>query len=324
MRFILPLGPLRALVPTKSSRHRVAIEREEDRGVVDLFSSFVLGAPMIMITTTSWPLDLFITPPTLSAYSEINAYLMALRDTHLRVLSTWTCLSAAQRQRRKWTGDNEGGATDEVLARRELARKAWGIVRIMLFWLDEVIGHFMTDIIDVQHRRLLEQLQGVSNPTRLSASTPTSNSRRGSVRPASPATQPTPGPLRSHAGDVPGSPAQSTHHGNFDTATVRSKAPPTPSKQAPKRYLDFITLRTMHSRHLSFLREGLLIADKGLAVMVRDILETCRRFAGFVERWGGDVLPGLLEDDSSGDDGVGILVQERHDAINEIMSVSLG
>ena len=77
----------------------------------------------------------------------------------------------------------------------------------------------------------------------------------------------------------------------------------------------------MHARHLAFLREGLLLADRDLAVTVRDVLEICNRFTGLVERWGGDVLPELLVEGSSGED-VGQLVSERGWTVNETKEVS--
>ncbi len=73
----------------------------------------------------------------------------------------------------------------------------------------------------------------------------------------------------------------------------------------------------MHSRHLSFLREGLLLADRGISVIIREILDTCKRFTGLVERWGGDLLPELLPEKPSGD-----LVRERKAAVREIAEVS--
>jgi hypothetical protein len=50
----------------------------------------------------------------------------------------------------------------------------------------------------------------------------------------------------------------------------------------------------MHTRHLAFLRDGLLLTDLNLAVSVRDIVDTCKRFAGLVDRWGGDGVPEAL------------------------------
>lgn len=71
--------------------------------------------------------------------------------------------------------------------------------------------------------------------------------------------------------------------------------------------------RQMHSHHLAFLREGLLISDTSTAILVRDILDVCRRFTALVDRWGGDVLPELLSDGQ-----LGQLTSEREAAIGEI------
>lgn len=71
-----------------------------------------------------------------------------------------------------------------------------------------------------------------------------------------------------------------------------------------------------------FLRQGLLIADRSTATIIRDILDTCRRFSALVERWGGDVLPELLLEGSGSaqgeGEGEGQLIQEREKAVSEI------
>lgn len=73
----------------------------------------------------------------------------------------------------------------------------------------------------------------------------------------------------------------------------------------------------MHSHHLTFLREGLLIADTSTAILVRDILDVCRRFTSLVDRWGGDVLPEMLAEGSAGEQ-LGQLISERETAVGEI------
>ncbi|BEJ13869.1 hypothetical protein CspHIS471_0310430 [Cutaneotrichosporon sp. HIS471] len=238
LHWTMPQGPLKPsslLIPPKS---------EDVRG---LFAPALLGAPIHLTATVSWPLNLFMTPPALAAYGEMHAYLLALRDAHSRVLDVWTALSHAQRRRRLYTGTHEGGADAEEQARRSaLARSSWGLVRGMLFVLDQLLGHFMADIVGTQHRRLLDTLGDGGTPGRGTA------------------------------------------------------------------YLDFLTLRQMHARHLAFLREGLLIADRESALLVRDILDTCKRFCGLVERWGGDVLPELLSDDE------GDVVGERAKVVDEV------
>lgn len=315
-------------VPVKTPK-QTDIESKSDtvehrNSIRALFSSSLLGTPLILTTTVTWPLDLFISPQALSAYSDIQAYLTALRHTHLSVLSCWTALSAAQRQRRKWTGVTEGGTDEEVEARRRLGRAAWGTIRLMLFFIDQLQSHFMTDIIDVQHKRLLEQL-GLETvlPAPVLGGSLRGSSLRGSisVRQTPTATKirtaiPTPVTESGERREA-GSPFSDTYSMPCDGQTLRSnRVPPTPNK-AQGVYLDFLTLRQLHTLHLSFLREGLLIADFNLATVIRDILDTCRRFTGLVERWGGDVLPELLMEGINGEE-VGKMVKERAQAVQQI------
>ena len=59
---------------------------------------------------------------------------------------------------------------------------------------------------------------------------------------------------------------------------------------------------------------------------VKDVLDVCERFVGVVERWGGDVLPGLLEVEIEMDgEGEGVLgreVERRGEVVREIRDVS--
>lgn len=267
----------------------------DDGTVRGLFAPALLGTPLALTAAVSWPLDLFMTPPAVAAYGDMHAYLYAIRDTHMRVLDCWSALSRAQRKRRVYTGVDEGGTGEERLARKALARTAWGTVRAMLFFLDQLLSHFMTDIVAVQHKRLLEQLARVA---------PASTHEHA------------PGHGHGRASRA-GTPAR-------PTSARSTTPPPTSSRNAPPNnagtgagYLDFLTLRQMHARHLAFLRESLLIAERETAVLVHDILDTCKRFAGLVERWGGDVLPELLAEGE-----VGEMVAERARVVEEISDVS--
>lgn len=243
LRFKLERGSLRPFMPSATTPKHTHV----DNGIRALFSSFLLGAPMTMTTTMGWPMDLFITPPAMSAYIDINVYLSAIRDTHLKVSSCWSSLSASQRRRRKWTGANEGGTRAEIDRRKNLARQSWGIVRAMLFFLDQLLGHFMVDIIDVQHRRLLDSLEEVNIAAKQGqgmGSRP--GSMRGSVaRAASPS---------SRFGTASTAGRQSTRlwegisfndstHDGLDTQTIRTRAPPSSARPAQAVFLDFLTLR---------------------------------------------------------------------------------
>jgi hypothetical protein len=241
LRLKLERGSLRPFMPSATAGRPV----HGNNGVRALFSSFLLGAPMTMTTTMGWPMDLFITPPALSAYVDINVYMTAIRDTHLKVLSCWSSLSASQRSRRKWTGSNEGGTKAEVKSRRNLARSSWGLVRAMLFFLDQLISHFMVDIIDVQHRRLLESLEEVAIAAKQGVGSRPGSMRGSIARAGSPETR-FGGASATGPGSARGwgahSPVDSMHDG-FDTQTMRTRAPPASAKQANPAFLDFLTLR---------------------------------------------------------------------------------
>lgn len=249
LRFKLERGSLRPFMPSATTpKHSAADEGGSE--IRSLFSSYLLGAPMTMTTTMGWPMDLFITPPALAAYVDVNVYLTAIRDTHLRVCGCWSSLSASQRRRRKWTGSTEGGTKAERDARQRLARSSWGLVRAMLFFLDHLLGHFMVDIIDVQHRRLLERLDEVNvhQPKSLGTTSSRPGSMRGSIAPAGTTASAASPSSRLRQAE---SPIETSSQGGFDTQTIRSKPPPTSARSAHASFLDFLSLRSAHPATMS-------------------------------------------------------------------------
>lgn len=62
-----------------------------------------------------------------------------------------------------------------------------------------------------------------------------------------------------------------------------------------------------------------------MAQTIKDVLDVCERFVGVVERWGGDVLPGLLEVEleEEGAASVGREVDRRGAMVAEIRDVSI-
>ncbi|KAI9570287.1 Spc98 family-domain-containing protein [Boletus coccyginus] len=89
---------------------------------------------------------------------------------------------------------------------------------------------------------------------------------------------------------------------------------------ADRTYLDFTTLRNLHTTYLERLVTGCLLSHPTLAAILRPIFEVCERLVAQVERWGGDVLPALLFEGSlaAGDDKVGAMVHKRLQVISEI------
>lgn len=160
LQFSLPSGPLRPLLPSHTaptSPTSQSAPSTSGQGF-DLFVSHLLGTPLNLMYNVIWPLDLFLHPTELNAYTGLYSYLSALRKTHMRVHNCWTSLSNAQRARRRWTGLGEGGTTEDLELRSKCLRCGWGVVRDMEWFLDTLLGYLMTDVIDVEFRKLKELL----------------------------------------------------------------------------------------------------------------------------------------------------------------------
>ena len=161
LRFTLPSGVLRPLLPTLSQSASGAESTA--------FDDLLLGTPLILNYTVSWPLDLFLHPQDLQVYGALFSYLSALRKTHTRIHTCWTSLSNSQRVRRRWTGLGEGGTAEDFEFRTELLRCGWGLVRELNWFLDSLLAYTMMDVIDVEWRRLKMLLSGTDPETQNSS-----------------------------------------------------------------------------------------------------------------------------------------------------------
>ncbi|KAL4267957.1 Spindle pole body component [Pleurotus pulmonarius] len=273
LRFSLPSGPLRPLLPSLAyPTNQPTSPRVEDAETTS-FKDLLLGTPITLNFSVSWPLDLFLHSADLLTYTDLHAFLSSLRKTHTRIHNCWTSLSNAQRARRRWTGLGEGGTDEDLKARSTLLRCGWGVVRDMGWFLDTLLAYVMTDVVDTEYRQL-KSLLGKEGMSQFASAG--SNTLLGS-RPSA---------LGTHS--------DSTH-------------------------IDFTTLRTIHSMYLDRLVTGCLLTNDTLTSILRSIFEVCERLVAQIERWGGDVLPALLFEGSiHGDQGVGIMVQERWEIVAEI------
>ncbi|KAI0073125.1 gamma-tubulin ring complex protein [Panus rudis PR-1116 ss-1] len=284
LRFNLPTGPLRPLLPSlvNPSTGRNISTSFSGASEPTSFGDLLLGTPLILNYTVSWPLDLFLHTTELQIYAALFSYLSALRKTHTRIHTCWTSLSNAQRARRRWTGLGEGGTVEDLEVRRELLRCGWGVVREMDWFLDTLLGYIMTDVVDVEFRRMKRLLFDNKQSQPLGRQT-TGNARGSSGLP----------------------PSQSA----TSTASAPSSSP-----------LDFSTLRSIHTTYLERLLTGSLLSNNALTSVIRGILEVCEQFVAHVERWGGDVLPALLFEGSIATSGerIGQMVEERQQIVAEI------
>jgi len=294
LRFQLPSGPLRPLLPSLSDPRNLALSVGGDSTMETTFNDIVLGTAMNLLYTVEWPLDMFLQPTDLQIYGTLFAFLSSLRKTHTRVHTCWTALSNAQRARRRWTGLGEGGTTEDLATRQALLRCGWGLVREMNWFLDNLLSYVMTDVIDSEFRRLEKQL-----------------STGGDSKVQSPEN------IGEQTGDppIPRTPGPAGHAEPGTEPTVASGA----------THLDFSTLRNIHSTYLERLLTGCLLTNPMLTATLRPIFELCEQLVAQVERWGGDVLPALLSEGSmaGGAGGVGKMVRERWSVVSEINEVRL-
>ena len=293
LRFELPSGPLRPLLPSLSDPRNLALSVGGDTVPETTFNDIVLGTALNMLYSVEWPLDMFLQPTDLQIYGTLFAFLSSLRKTHTRMHTCWATLSNAQRARRRWTGLGEGGTTEDLAARQGLLRCGWGLVREMNWFLDNLLSYVMTDVIDSEFRRLKKQL----NPDGESKVQNPESTGGQSADPSSPKGL---GPIE-----------------HTETGTEPTMAPGTS--------LDFTTLQNIHSTYLERLLTGCLLTNPALAATLRPIFELCEQLVAQVERWGGDVLPALLFEGSmsGGADGVGKMVRERWVVVSEINEVRL-
>lgn len=134
----------------------------------------------------------------------------------------------------------------------------------MLWFLEGVQAHFMTDVIDPAMRAVLARVAGHEAASL--------HARQRSM------------------GSVPPTPVPDLGGGTSFAGTEREG----PRGEGRDR-LDFAALTAVHSLYLAVLSAGLLLSSEELSAKMMELLATCEAFAGRVDRWGGDVLPGLLE-----------------------------
>jgi hypothetical protein len=291
LRFEMPSGPLRPLLPSLSDPRNLALSVGGDNVAETTFNDIVLGTALNMLYSVEWPLDMFLQPTDLQIYGTLFSFLSSLRRTHTRMHACWATLSNSQRARRRWTGLGEGGTTEDLAARHALLRCGWGLVREMNWFLDNLLSYVMTDVIDSEFRRLKKQL----SPDGESKAQNPETTGGQSAEPSNP------------------------------KAAEHAEAGIEPA-MAPGTSLDFTTLQSIHNTYLERLLTGCLLTNPVLAATLRPIFELCEQLVAQVERWGGDVLPALLFEGSmsGGADEVGKMVRERWSVVSEINEVRIG
>jgi len=162
----------------------------------------------------------------------------------------------------------------------------------MSWFLDTLLAYIMTDVIDVEFRKL-KSLLGIKIGSGEGGGL--GRTRKSSI----------------------GSAKEGPDAGPF-LPSARAQVSAVQSANLP---LDFTTLRAHHTRYLQTLLSATLLASPACATTIRTVLEVCERFVAQVERWGGDVLPALLFEGSMADpggDNVGHMVRERWRVVHDV------
>lgn len=291
LKFELPAGSVRPLLPTPVEDGVSTSSFAKDTR----FDDILLGSTLKVAYEMKWPMELFLQPQDLKEYAELFSFLSSLRYVHMRIHICWTSLSNSQRARRRWTGLDEGGTQDSK-ARVGLLRCGWGIVRLLGWFTDVLLGYMMNDVVESEFRTLKKQLKANNLPNRPS-SLAIHNSTVSNV-------------LRTSPSQIGASVPASSSLDSVDS---------TKSHQ-----LDFTTMRNFHTAYLRRLKAGCLCTQPTIMSTIREIFDVCELFMGQVERWGGDVLPALLFEGSiSGDEGdaIGSLVRERWQVLERVDKV---
>ncbi|KAF8322692.1 hypothetical protein DL93DRAFT_2093269 [Clavulina sp. PMI_390] len=364
LKFTLPTGPHRPFLTSLDANPDVSMVSMRSMAAESNFTHVLLGTPLELTYTLTWPLDLFLTPADLRLYTHLFAYFSAIRHTHQQVMNCWTTLSNSQRARRRWVGIGEGGDLargGEGVLRRNVLRCGWGVVREMLRFLDALWGYICIDVVEPQYRALRTALHGrgagksrafssgTEGSTRRKRRGSTSSARSGTdgdtdaelestvpdqeyARSATPAAESAHSGGRnpsgrsrrsSDAGETTG--GRSLNRPQWSTAVEDlPSGRSTTALSSSSSPLDFATLRTLHSAYLYALSTGSLLANAQCAETIKAIMELCVVFVGTIERWGSDILPGLLEDGSLGTGDEDRLLKDRWRTIRDVNESLIG
>jgi len=201
-------------------------------------------------------------------------------------------------------GLKEKGDPEDGRQRRVLLRYTWEVVRQLLWFWDNLWSYLCLDVVGGHFKRLKEVLRSSMRRSGMSGRS-RSSSASGAATPSAAAT------------DVPDE-LETSEFGQ--SLSVHAGKRVDRGKRAAASTVDFATLRALHRTYLYSLTAGSLLSNVACSNTIRSIMDICEVFVASVERWGGDVLPDLLEEGSivSQDSGVGRLVLERSKVVHDI------
>ena len=223
----------------------------------NLFKNVLFSAPCVLTMRVPAPFDLFLTKSELDVYSEVNAYLLALRRAQLRLADLWKQTSL-RRDHPSPLGpprsNSEYGQKllyirrERRLSRSMKMRKVWATCGAGLFLISEITSYFEGEVVNESWQDLHDWMIGEpgSRPSSSSHRPNSAASRAQSFRPHS-STQDSGGSVTSQAW--------------ITSIPAENSAPHDPE-----------TISTAHATFLTNLLHGLLLNDAKFPAEVRTLL----------------------------------------------------
>jgi hypothetical protein len=134
-----------------------------------VFNDLLLGIPISLLMDIKSPLDLFLSPSSLSVYSSINAYLLSVRRAHIHLSSLWKQSSIRREYPPppgyQYSNSAHGKAVlkrrrDRLGRRGKEMRKVWATCSAGIFFLAECEAYFHGEVVQQSFQRFLDWVSG--------------------------------------------------------------------------------------------------------------------------------------------------------------------
>ncbi|KAF9910463.1 Gamma-tubulin complex component 4 [Linnemannia zychae] len=152
----------------KSEQKQTTSEQDQS-STMGRFDDQLLGIPVRLVYTLSWPLDLFLTAEDIDQYSDVFAFLMTIRKSQVRLQQAWIEIkSLTQRLTNRRRGGDaraygrriRGTETDERNAEQEaeMLKHIAAFRSNMVFVVDCLWTYIQMDVIGPTYDSLLESI----------------------------------------------------------------------------------------------------------------------------------------------------------------------
>lgn len=228
------------------------------------FDDVLFAAPTTLSLQVQPPLDLFLSPSDINTYSEIHAYLLAIRWAQIRVGDLWKHTSLRRTHPSPWGPplSSSRGGEQRLRSRRtrDKARAAsmrpiWATCSASIFVLSEIGGYLQGEVVNGSWLHFKQWLDG--------------------VRPGS----------SGSAASRPGTSYSSTaaaKHGDMSSLSAESTANPSPTVHSTNH--DPETLTVAHRAYLASLTHSIFLSDFPFTSTLRALLKSIDHLIALVTR----------------------------------------